>query len=313
MLTIVGLTLVGVAGVLLLVYVRPAGRLAHDLAVALRPLSLPLLVLVLVAAARALPLTMAAAVFVVVLFAAARLVVLPEVHDLRRGCSLLVAMFVLHQERRATPVIGITPAAVRAGLPRPVTVLWLSVWFFVVPGLFMVAVLSPSVWLAGRISWVTALAEGAVVLSGAALLVRLFGFSRKPLRAACAVLICLLAARGLVLAGFLPGEGWIRDLPNWHWLSPRTIALWLAVALVLCVLVESLYAACGRPTGLCIRGCGGSSRGPTRRSSASARSWPRSSARSSAGGRPTEPTQPASSGSSWPAWRSWSRSSGAST
>jgi hypothetical protein len=243
MLTIVGLTLVGVAGVLLLVYVRPAGRLAHDLAVALRPLSLPLLVLVLVAAARALPLTMAAAVFVVVLFAAARLVVLPEVHDLRRGCSLLVAMFVLHQERRATPVIGITPAAVRAGLPRPVTVLWLSVWFFVVPGLFMVAVLSPSVWLAGRISWVTALAEGAVVLSGAALLVRLFGFSRKPLRAACAVLICLLAARGLVLAGFLPGEGWIRDLPNWHWLSPRTIALWLAVALVLCVLVESLYAA----------------------------------------------------------------------
>ncbi|HWM13143.1 MAG TPA: hypothetical protein VNO56_01530 [Gaiellaceae bacterium] len=213
-----------------------ARGLVCDLAVALRPLSLPLLVLVLVAAARALPLGLALGVFVLGVFIAARFVILPEWGTVVRVHKLVGSLF----DQQHIPAPGITPF----GQISPVSLLR-TFQLVVVPGLVVVAFVSPSFWLGGRGGWVTAFAEGGIIVVGLALLARLTGFSRKPLRALCAFLLCLLAARSLVLAGFIPGESLLRDLPGWQVLSPRKIAMALGAALLLCAIVESLAARAG--------------------------------------------------------------------
>jgi hypothetical protein len=213
-----------------------ARGLVCDLAVALRPLSLPVLVLVLVAAARALPLGLALGVFALGIFFAARFVIRPEWGTVVRVHKLVNSLF----DRPHIPAPGIT----LFGQVSPVSLLR-TFQLVVVPGLVVVAFVSPSFWLGGRGGWVTAFAEGGIIVMGLALLARLTGFSRKPLRALCAFLLCLLAARSLVLAGFIPGESLLRDLPGWQVLSPRKIAMALGAALLLCAVVESLAARSG--------------------------------------------------------------------
>jgi hypothetical protein len=208
-----------------------ARGLVCDLVVALRPLSLPVLVLLLVAAARGLPLGLALAVFGLGLFFAAQFVIRPEWGTVERAHKLVGSLF----EPPSIPAPGITPFGQISSLS-----LLRAFQFVVVPGLVVVAVVSPSFWLGGRGGWVTALAEGGVIVTGLALLARLIGFSRTPLRALCSLLLCLLAARALILAGFIPGESLIRELPAWEALSPRKIAVALGAALVLCAVVESM-------------------------------------------------------------------------
>ncbi|MGH7540352.1 MAG: hypothetical protein ACRELC_05085, partial [Gemmatimonadota bacterium] len=89
---------------------RAARGLACDLAVALRPLSLPILVLLLVAAARGLPLGVALSVFAVGLLFAVHLVFRPEWGTIERGAKLVTSLF----ETPRVPAPGITPFAVPA-------------------------------------------------------------------------------------------------------------------------------------------------------------------------------------------------------
>ena len=213
-----------------------ARGLVCELAVALRPLSLPVLVLVLVAAARALPLGVALGVFVLAIFVAARFVIVPEWGTVVRVHKLVSSLF----DPPRIPAPGITPFR----RISPVSLLR-TFQLVVVPGLVVVAFVSPSFWLGGRGGWVTAFAEGGIIVMGLALLARLTGFSRKPLRALCAFLLCLLAARSLVLAGFIPGESLLRDLPGWQAFSPRKIAMAFGAALLLCAIVESLAVRSG--------------------------------------------------------------------
>jgi len=247
MLTLLGFLAFGAVASNLLRRWDAARGLVCDLAVALRPLSLPVLVLVLVAAARALPLGLALGVFVLGIFFAARFVIRPEWGTLVRVHELVSSL----SRPPQIPAPGITPF----GQISPVSLLR-TFQFVVVPGLVVVAFVSPSFWLGGRGGWVTAFAEGGIIVMGLALLARLTGFSRQPLRALCAFLLCLLAARSLVLAGFIPGESLLRELPGWQVLSPRKIAMALGAALLLCATVESLAARAGPGQGTRLRRLG---------------------------------------------------------
>lgn len=206
-----------VGGLVALIVLSGLGK---QLVIALRPLTLPLLVLVLVGAARALPPALAGGAVVLGLLFAYFYVIRPEWDEITLGFAAL-GRRIARRDRRAGD---------------PSSLAWLGARTVVFPLLLVTVAASPSTWMGGRGGTARGFAEGALVVTGIALLARLTSFATTPPRALSAFGIWLLATRAFMRAGFLPGDAFLNEhAPG---LSVGNIALGVAGVLVGCAAVE---------------------------------------------------------------------------
>jgi hypothetical protein len=215
-------------------FLQAARDLGAELGRALGPLGLPALVLALVAVTRAFPLKVAVPVCLVAVYLAYKLVK-PGWADVPVRPKAVTRT--LHGWSQAA--LDRAPGSVTVTHDQAYTAVGVLV-FIVLTILcsFGAALVSPafwsSVWTAGRGRGATALAEGALVLTGLALVLRLAKFSHTVLRAVLAVAIVLVALRAVIYAGFLPGHR------NLSWVPLRDLALAAGLWFLLCTVAAAL-------------------------------------------------------------------------
>jgi hypothetical protein len=213
-------------------FLRAARKLGGELLRALAPLFLPALVLALVVVARALPLKVALPVIVTAVYLAVRYVIRRDWADVPVAPHAVTTTLY----RWSSAALERAPGTIEVTREQTRPAAGVLVFLALTAVCSLAAVLvSPtfwsSVWLSGRGRWPTALAEGAFVIGGGALLLRLAAFCRSWSRTLLAVALLVLSARVVIYAGLLPFQR------NFQWMSPRNLAFAAAASFVLCAVV----------------------------------------------------------------------------